>query len=62
MVPYATVDRLEEIGGLIGDYVKGREDGGHGGASGSDALVALHTYVGETDDEARADAADPFDL
>ncbi|MGB0631895.1 MAG: LLM class flavin-dependent oxidoreductase [Alphaproteobacteria bacterium] len=62
MVPYATVDRLEEIGGLVGDYARGREDGGHDAASGPDAMVALHTYVADTDDEARAHAADPFDL
>lgn len=62
MVPYATVDRLEEIGGLVGDYVRGREDGGYDPKSGPDAMVALHTYVAETDDEARAHAADPFDL
>lgn len=61
MVPYATVDRLEEIGGLIAEYEKGRAEGGHTGA-GPDALVALHTYVAETDEEARAHAADPFDL
>lgn len=61
MVPYATVDRLEEIGGLIAEYEKGRAEGGHAGA-GPDALVALHTYVAETDEEARAHAADPFDL
>ena len=62
MVPYATVDRLEEIGGLIGEYEKGRSEAGHGGAAGPGALVALHTYVAETDEEARAHAADPFDL
>lgn len=68
MVPYATVDRLEEIGGLIGEYEKGRSEAGHVGADGADgaagpgALVALHTYVAETDEEARAHAADPFDL
>lgn len=68
MVPYATVDRLEEIGGLIGEYEKGREEGGHEATPGPDApapldaMVALHTYVAESDEEARAHAADPFDL
>ena len=62
MVPYATVDRLEEIGGLIGEYDRGRDEAGHKAATRQDALVALHTYVAETDDEARALAADAFDL
>lgn len=62
MVPYATVDRLEEIGDLIGEYDRGRADAGHGADTRQDALVALHTYVGETDDDARARASDAFDL
>lgn len=62
MVPYATVDRLEEIGGLIGEYNRGRNDAGHGSATRQDVLVALHTYVGETDEDARALASDAFDL
>jgi len=62
MVPYATVDRLDDIGGLIGEYDRGRGDAGHDTATRQDALVALHTYVAESDDEARADAAGPFDL
>lgn len=62
MVPYATVDRMEEIGGLISDYEKGRADGGHDATPESGALLALHTYVAETDDEARDHAAEAFDL
>lgn len=62
MVPYATVDRLEEIGDLIGEYDRGRGDAGHGPDTRQDALVALHTYVGETDEDARARASDAFDL
>ncbi len=61
-VPYATVDRLEEIGGLVAEYERGREDGGHGGTARQEAMVALHTYVAETDDEARALAEEAFDL
>ena len=62
MVPYATVDRLEDIGDLIGEYDRGREDGGHSAATRKEGLVALHAYVAETEDEARAHAADRFDL
>ena len=62
MVPYATVDRLEEIGAVIAEYRSGREAAGHTAPLDDDAVVALHTYVAETDDEARAHAAAPFDL
>ena len=62
MVPYATVDRLEDIGSLIGEYDRGRGDAGHSPETAKESLVALHTYVAETDGEARAHAADPFDL
>ncbi len=62
VVPYATVDRLEEIGALIAEYRSGREAAGHTAPLDDDAVVALHAYVAETDDEARAHAAAPFDL
>ena len=59
-IPYATLDRLEEIAPFIAEYRKGVADGG--GTPAEDELVALHTYVADTDAQARADAAEPFDL
>ena len=60
-VPYASVDRFEEIGMLIADYRRGQTDGGIA-ADDEDVLVALHTHVAEDDDAARAAAAGAFDL
>lgn len=60
-VPYASVDRFEEIGTLIADYRRGQADGGIA-ADDEDVLVALHTHVAEDDDAARASAAGAFDL
>ena len=57
-VPYATVDRFEEIGRLIDAYRRGAEEASHRPRS----LVALHTYVAESDADARADAERAFDL
>jgi len=59
IVPYATVQRLEEIGDLLAEYRRGREEGGH---DPGEVLVALHTYVAEDDAAARREAAAAFDL
>ena len=60
-VPYATVDRMEDIGPFLGEHRGGlAEAGGEGPADA--ALVALHTYVAQSDDAARSDAGDAFDL
>lgn len=60
-IPYATVDRLEEIGPLISEYQTGLAESGEA-LSGETALLTMHTYVAETDEACRADAADPFEL
>jgi len=57
-VPYATVDRFEEIGRVIDAYRRGAAEAGHRPRS----LVALHTYVAESDARARAEAEAAFDL
>ncbi|WP_119418438.1 LLM class flavin-dependent oxidoreductase [Desertibaculum subflavum] len=60
-VPYASVGRFEEIQGLIAQHHKGlrkKERKDFVGATG----VTLHTYVAATDAEARAEAAEAFDL
>ncbi len=59
IVPYATVDRFEEIGDLVAEFRRGRADGGH---DGGEVIVALHTHVAESDEAARAEAAAAFDL
>jgi len=59
-VPYATVDRFEEIGELVGAFRSGHAEAPNG--EGGDSLVALHTYVADTAEEARAHAAKAFDL
>jgi alkanesulfonate monooxygenase SsuD/methylene tetrahydromethanopterin reductase-like flavin-dependent oxidoreductase (luciferase family) len=58
-VPYATLDRFEDIRGLLDAYREGRAAGGHDRGR---TYVALHTYVAETEQDARADAAAAFDL
>lgn len=58
-VPYASVDRFEEIGDLVAAYQQGRRDAG---LAPGDVLVTLHTHVAETDDACRAQAAQAFDL
>lgn len=58
-VPYATVDRFEEIGTLLAAYREGRAAGGHDRGR---TYVALHTYVADSEARARAEAAAAFDL
>ncbi len=57
-VPYATVDRFEEIGRLIDAFRRGAAESGRPPRS----LVALHAYVAESDAVARAEAEEAFDL
>ena len=61
-VPYATLDRMEDIGPLLGEHRAGLAEAANGGAPADPALVALHTYVARSDDEARAHAGAAFDL
>ena len=60
-VPYASVDRFEEIGEIIAEYRKGQRDGGITEGD-DDILIALHTHIADNDGEARARAAAPFEL
>jgi len=59
-VPYATIDRFEQIADMITEYKRGVAESTSTG--GGDALVALHTFVGETDAQVREHAAEAFDL
>jgi alkanesulfonate monooxygenase SsuD/methylene tetrahydromethanopterin reductase-like flavin-dependent oxidoreductase (luciferase family) len=63
-VPYASLDRFEEIGDLVAEHRQGRAEAGIEASveAGDDQLVALHCHVAETDEAARARAEEPFDL
>lgn len=60
-VPYAACDTFDEIGPMMAEYNKGyRESGAPAGERAT--VTALHTYVAESDEQARAEAAAAFDL
>jgi alkanesulfonate monooxygenase SsuD/methylene tetrahydromethanopterin reductase-like flavin-dependent oxidoreductase (luciferase family) len=61
-VPYATVDRFEEIGPLVEEYRRGREEAGSPPVGPDDMLFAFHTHLAESDAEARRAAEAPFNL
>jgi len=60
-VPYSACDTFEEIGPMIAEYFKGY---GESDAPAGDraTITALHTYVAESDAQAREEAAAAFDL
>lgn len=60
-VPYASVDRFEEVAEIIREYRRGRADAGLA-RSDDDAIFAFHCHVAGTDAQARAEAAEAFDL
>jgi alkanesulfonate monooxygenase SsuD/methylene tetrahydromethanopterin reductase-like flavin-dependent oxidoreductase (luciferase family) len=59
-VPYASVDRFDEIAELIADFRRGQMDGGVV-SQDDDIQIALHTHVAGDDAEARRQAEGPFD-
>ena len=61
-VPYASVDRWEEIGDLVAEYQKGRAEGGHASAGPDDVMITLHTHVGDSAEAVRQTVEAPFDL
>src|SRR5262245_34399265 len=65
-VPYAAIDRFEEIGALVAEFRRGRREAAAAAAplpaSLGDNIVCLHTHVAETDAEARRITAAAFDL
>ena len=60
-IPYASVDRFEEIEPMVGEYFRGRAESGRAGDA-DDLLLAFHAHVAESDAAARRDAAEAFDL
>lgn len=60
-VPYASVDSFDQIGEIMSEYRRGREEVGLTDHKGM-AMMVMHTHVAETDAEARRVAERPFDL
>jgi alkanesulfonate monooxygenase SsuD/methylene tetrahydromethanopterin reductase-like flavin-dependent oxidoreductase (luciferase family) len=65
-VPYASVDRFDEIGPLIEEFRRGRSEAAEKASALAknlgDNIVCLHTHVAESDAEVRRVAGAPFDL
>lgn len=60
-VPYASVDAWSQVGEIMDDFVRGREEAGRA-VDRDDAVFAFHTHVADTDAEARRVAEQPFNL
>ena len=60
-IPYATLDRLAEVEGIVQEFHKGRADAGLE-PDEDDAIFTFHCHVAHTDAAARAEAAAAFDL
>ena len=60
-IPYATVDRLEEVGDVVEGFNRGWAEAGHD-PKADNTLFAFHAHVAESDEAARANAEEAFDL
>jgi alkanesulfonate monooxygenase SsuD/methylene tetrahydromethanopterin reductase-like flavin-dependent oxidoreductase (luciferase family) len=60
-VPYASVDRFDEIGPMVAEFRKGRAEAGLA-PSDEDGTFAFHTHVAESDAACRREAEAAFDL
>ena len=60
IVPYAMVDELDEIAPAIEAYNKGYSESGKSGEG--EVIAAFHTYISDSDEQAREEARDAFDL
>lgn len=58
-VPYATVDRFDEIKTMMDEFRRGVSENPQ--AEGK-SLVALHTWIADSDETARTEAKEAFDL
>jgi alkanesulfonate monooxygenase SsuD/methylene tetrahydromethanopterin reductase-like flavin-dependent oxidoreductase (luciferase family) len=58
-VPYASVEKFADIQEIVSEFRRGREEAGVP-ADENSLVVALHTHVAETDQEARESAEVPF--
>ena len=60
-VPYASVEKFEDIAGIVSEFRRGRTESGVP-ADDNSLVVALHTHVAESDQKAREAAEKPFNL
>ena len=60
-VPYASCKNFEDIGVMLAEYRKGLAEAGLA-ADDDDHIFTLHTYVADTDDEARGQAKAAYEL
>ena len=59
-LPYSCLTRAEEIRGLIEDFRKGYRESGAPGRG--EAVLAFHCHVAETDEQAKRNAEEAFNL
>lgn len=59
-VPYASVDRLDDVAAMVKAYQDGRREAGLDPAA--TGLWTFHTHVAESDAACRREAEEPFDL
>lgn len=59
-VPYASVDRLDDVAAMVSSYQQGRREAGLDAAQ--TGLWTFHTHVAESDAQCRREAEEPFDL
>jgi alkanesulfonate monooxygenase SsuD/methylene tetrahydromethanopterin reductase-like flavin-dependent oxidoreductase (luciferase family) len=60
-VPYASCKDFRDIGTMLAEYRKGLAEAGLN-ADDDDHVFTLHTYVAKTDEEAKKQAKDAYDL
>lgn len=60
-VPYASVDRFDEIGPMVAEFRRGRAEAGLA-PSDDDGTFAFHTHVADNDCACRREAEKAFDL
>src|SRR5260370_35163372 len=60
-VPYASLDRSEDIADIVSEFRRGRAESGVP-ADDNSLAVALHTHVAESDQKARESAEYPVNL
>lgn len=60
-VPYASCQNFADIGNMLGEYRKGREEAGLP-RDDDDHVFTLHAYVARTDEEAKAHCKAAYDL
>jgi alkanesulfonate monooxygenase SsuD/methylene tetrahydromethanopterin reductase-like flavin-dependent oxidoreductase (luciferase family) len=60
-VPYASVEKFDDIADIASEFSRGRSEAGVPATENS-LVVALHTHVAETDQQARDNAAEAFNL